>query len=393
MTRDRSRQPGSRIGHRWARLALAAVAATALVAGCGSSGGGGGGSTADGVPHDFYGIVAASVLDQQDFSRMSAAGVGSLRVGISWPSIQLSRNGPYSWSASDQLVAEAARAHIPLLVVLDGTPSFEADGCSTGRCSSHIEIDSAQKRSAWKAYVRAVVQRYGRHGDFWGALPDLPYDPVTKWQIWNEQNNPNEGNPANVYAGLLRLSKQAVSSVDPKAEIITGGMFGTPKGSQRGGVTAWSYLRLMYRAGAAKDFDAVALHPYAPGNSGLSYQIKKIRGVMSANHDPSAPILITEIGWGSSTKVHPGTGSRGAVLNVSPEQQKANLTRSYNLLTSHRKSWRIGGIYWYTWEDPKNPPPGLCAFCYSSGLYAANGKTAKPALSAFEKFTGQATGG
>jgi hypothetical protein len=388
MTHDRQRRPRLPVSRRELRLVLAAAAAACAVAGCGSSGG----ATSGAVPDDFYGIVSATSLEPHDLSRMSAAGVGSLRVGIPWPAIQTTRNGPYSWSGSDQLVADAARAHIPLLVVLAGTPAFEAHGCSASRCSNHIRINTKRERDAWKAYVQAVVQRYGRHGDFWGALPDLPYDPVTKWQIWNEQNNPNQGNSAKVYAGLLKLSKQAVSSVDPHAEVVTGGMFGTPKGSQKVGVTAWSYLKLLYQDGAARDFDAIALHPYAPANAGLKYQIERIRRVMTANHDRSTPVLITEIGWGSSTTVHAGTGSRGAVLNVGREGQKRNLTRSYDLLTSHRKSWNIGGVYWYGWKDPTDPPPGLCAFCYSSGLYAANGRTAKPALSAFETFTGKATG-
>jgi hypothetical protein len=83
---------------------------------------------------------------------------------------------------------------------------------------------------------------------------------------------------------------------------------------------------------------------------------------------------------------------RGAVFNVSPRRQKRNLARSFGLLTNHRRRWRIGGVYWFQWQDPKHPPPGLCAFCYSSGLYKADGETAKPALSAYERFTGKARG-
>ena len=76
---------------------------------------------------------------------------------------------------------------------------------------------------------------------------------------------------------------------------------------------------------------------------------------------------------------------------VDPRKQAQNLTSAFDLLTSHRDTWRIGGVYWFSWKDPLNPPAGLCAFCYSSGLYHSDGATAKPALSAFERFTSKAS--
>jgi hypothetical protein len=139
-----------------------------------------------------------------------------------------------------------------------------------------------------------------------------------------------------------------------------------------------------------RDFDAVALHPYARNLAGIAYQVRRVRAVLDGNGDGAKPIFVDEIGWGSGAGTHyPGTGSRGQVFVVSPRQQKRNLIASFRLLTNHRNTWHIEGVYWYGWKDPLNPPPGLCAFCYSSGLYEANGKTPKPALAAFERFTGR----
>ena len=87
-----------------------------------------------------------------------------------------------------------------------------------------------------------------------------------------------------------------------------------------------------------------------------------------------------------------GTGSRGQAFVVSPKEQKKKLAKSFGLLTEHRRKWRIGGVFWYGWKDPKHAPPGLCAFCYSSGLYKANGETSKPALSAYKRFTRKTRG-
>jgi polysaccharide biosynthesis protein PslG len=359
---------------------LAGAASLALASGCGSSAGG--------VPHPFYGIAPSTTLTRADFARMANANVGSLRFGLSWPALQAAPGAPFNWTLTDPFVAGAAREGIELLATLDGTPSFEAGGCTT--CTRQILVATAAQRAAWKAFVKAAVERYGPGGSFWSDNPSLPEDPIRRWQIWNEQNSPNQKNPAPRYARLLRLSDHAIESVDPGAEIVLGGMFGTPVGSRRQGVTAWSYLNRLYAAGARRDFDAVALHPYARNLAGIAYQIRRVRAVLDGNGDGAKSIFVDEIGWGSGAGTrYPGTGSRGQVFVVSPRQQKRNLIASFRLLTNHRNTWHIAGVYWYGWKDPLNPPPGLCAFCYSSGLYEANGKTPKPALAAFERFTGR----
>jgi hypothetical protein len=116
-------------------------------------------------------------------------------------------------------------------------------------------------------------------------------------------------------------------------------------------------------------------------------QIDNIRKELKAAHHSKVQTAITEIGWGSSKKKHPQTGGRGRAFQVGVKKQAQNLKASFKLLTSHRKEWNIGGVYWFSWKDPpKNSPPGLCAFCYSSGLYESNGTTAKPALGAFKAF-------
>jgi hypothetical protein len=272
-------------------------------------------------------------------------------------------------------------------------PRFQAPpGCRQPACPL-IHVDTSPQRARWKQFVRAAVNRYGPDGTFWKEQPTLAPDPARRWEIWNEQNNPREGNSPAVYATLIRLSKEAITAVDPQGQVIVGGMFGTPQGV-RGKNTAWRYLGRLYRAGAGRDFDAAALHPYSPTIAGLRYQIRKVRAVLRKNNAASTPILVTEIGWASGGNVRsPGTGARGQVFVVSPKRQAQNLSSSFRLLTNHRRAWNIGGVFWYGWKDPTNPPPGLCAFCYTNGLYEADGKTAKPSLSAFESFTGRASPG
>ena len=346
------------------------------------------GSASAGVPKSFYGIVPYGPLSSSDFSRMHSADVGSLRISMLWPLIQSSPNGPFNWSSTDPIILGAAAQGIPLLPVVTGSPAFQSSGCGSRTCSLHIQVGSAEKRKNWQDFVVAAAQRYGPHGVFWQTHPEVKPDPITRWQIWNEENNPNEANKPLQYAKLLSITDTALHSVDPNAKVILGGMFGTPPGSSKN--AAWNYLKQLYQHGAAPDFDGVAIHPYAPKISGIAQQIKKIRSVMKSHDDSSTRTYVTEIGWGSSKKVHPGTGGRGAVFNVGAKKQKKNLTAAFKLLTSHHSSWKIGGVYWFSWKDPTNPPPGLCAFCYSAGLYKPNGTSAKPALKAYKSFSRKA---
>jgi hypothetical protein len=360
------------------RLALAATLAlavsfTALPGGASAA-----------VPRNFYGIVPSTPLVSSDFARMGGAKVGTLRTGASWVDLQAAPTAGFNFAALDATVRSAAFNRIQLLPILAFEPSFVTGPCGSDQgCQRHIYISSAREKSAWVAYVTSVVQRYGPGGSFWQQNPGVPYEPVRRWQIWNEQNAENQKNSPKLYSKLLALSDNAISAVDPGAKIILGGMFGTPKG----GLTAWKYLSKLYASGAKKHFDAVALHPYAPTIDGIAFQIKKIRSVMKAHHDPKGEVDVTEISWGSSLKKHPGTGALGATFNVGPKRQAKRLKQSFKLLTSHRSSWNIGGVYWFGWKDPRNPPPGLCAFCYSSGLYKSNGTSAKPSLRAYKRFT------
>ena len=339
------------------------------------------------VPRSFYGIVPFTTLTGQDFQRMGGAKVGTLRTQILWSAVQTSRGGPFDFSSVDQVVAGAAAERMTILPSLAGTPPFEAGGCNSHFCSVHIQLKSAAQRNDWQAFVIAAARRYGPNGTFWQANRYLPYRPIRQWQIWNEQNGPFQKNSPRLYEKLLALSDGALHAVDPGAKIMLGGMFGTPHGSNKNPrLTAWGYLGGIYNAGGKSHFDSAALHPYSPTIPGIGDQIKKMRRVLKKHNNGSRKTYITEIGWGSSRKTHGGTGALGASFNVGPRKQKKNLTKSFKLLTSHRSSWKVGGVDWFTWRDPSNAPPGLCAFCYSSGLLKANG-SAKPALGAFKQFT------
>ncbi len=96
---------------------------------------------------------------------------------------------------------------------------------------------------------------------------------------------------------------------------------------------------------------------------------------MRLNHDRSARIYVTEIGWGSDG--HESRWERGLY------GQARQLNQAMSMLVHHRHSWRIGGVWWFSWADL----PRSCQFCDSAGLLTAK-RRAKPAWYRFNAWTG-----
>jgi hypothetical protein len=144
------------------RRALIAAVCTALVAACATPTAA---LSAPEVvpppPRSFFGIVPQTVLSEEDARYMRAGGIGSVRMGIGWDSVQATRGGPFDWESIDREVATAASQGLQVLPFLAGVPPWLSSTQTT------LPIDSAQAREEWKAFVEAAVRRYGPGGEFW----------------------------------------------------------------------------------------------------------------------------------------------------------------------------------------------------------------------------------
>src|SRR5947208_17135254 len=65
---------------------------------------------ASALPGDFWGVSPQAPPTLEQFQRLRAGGVGSVRIGISWNAVQPLSGGEANFSASDQLVAGATAA-------------------------------------------------------------------------------------------------------------------------------------------------------------------------------------------------------------------------------------------------------------------------------------------
>jgi hypothetical protein len=346
-------------------------------------------AAAQALPSSFFGIAPQTPITDRDASYMKAARIGSIRWPINWATVQPTAKGGYDWSSVDPAITAAARQGLKFLPFLYGTPRWIASKPTT------LPIDSGRARKAWLAFVDAAVARYGPGGTFWNEhapsqatidyLPAIPRPvPVRTWQVWNEANFFYFAYPVSPsrYARLLELTSKEIKAEDPLAKVVLSGLFGDPDQNGSRGMNATKFLAALYRVPGIKSyFDDVALHPYAFHVEDLEALTEEMREVMVENHDASAGLYLTEMGWGSQddpSKVAFEQGIQG---------QARELRKAYTFLIANRHKLNLKATYWYSWKD--NPEYTTCNFCDSVGLFrAGRGFHAKPAWRAFVTLTG-----
>ena len=316
----------------------------------------------------FHGVVSQGSLGARDFERMGSGGAGTLRLRVSWSRIQHTKDGPYDWTWLDSVVGGAAEHGVRVLPELDG-PSPPGIGTPP---------KTAEGRRGYARFAGAVARRYGSGGAFWeppllGSPP--PTVPIRTLQIYNEQNGraywgatPSPGD----YGKLVKAASKKIRAESPGAEVVLGGMFGTPSG--RGSLDAWKFLSRLYGVRGIKGaFDTVAVHPYAPSLDLIELQVRKVLNVMRREGDRRADLRITEVGWGSKKS--------GGPLNKGKKGQARMLTKAFRLFERRRGAWNLVGVNWFSWHDNSG---AKCYFCSSAGLFTEGGR-AKPSWRAFKR--------
>ena len=323
------------------------------------------------APPGFIGISPQSLPNAPDYELMEEAGLRSLRLPLPWP--QIEPENPLfeqpDWSAFDFSVELAALHGMTVLPFVASSPRWVAP-------ESRLEPTRGWRLRAWAAFLRTAVRRYGADGSFWRENPTLPYLPVRDWEIWNEENIVTFGSAdPKRFVPLLRTSGRVIHRADSGAKAILGGLFGRPL-QVPPNIGSGDYLSRIYRERNVKRFfDGVALHPYVATAAAMRPQILNLRRIMRIHHDAHTPIYVTELGWGSDS--FETRWERG------PQGQARELEQAFSMLANHRRSWRIGGVWWFSWADAKD----ACQFCDSAGLLTEQ-REAKPSWYRFNAWTG-----
>lgn len=327
------------------------------------------------LPQGFVGITSDDVFAggasyrTKTLSAQSAIGVRLIRQTFNWSTIER-RRGIYDLSYHDEYVAKASAHGIRILPVLFSPPRFHRRGGEGANCPP-------RRNAAFARFAGALVRRYGRRGTLWRQRPGVPKRPITAWQIWNEPNlgiywcgRPN----ARRYVAMLRTVGRAIKSVDRRAEIVTAGL---PASKLRSAVPLGRYLGQMYRAGARREFDSLAINSYARNHRELRRLLGSIRRLMNGRGDRRGRIWITELGWGDR-----GPKSR---FVVGRRGQARRITKSFAVIRQQRRHLRLRGVVYYSWRDARPYPPlyrdlwGL-----HTGLLTIDGRF-KPAHRAFKR--------
>ena len=319
------------------------------------------------VPGGMLGMNDWTQPSEATLSSVAHTGESRWRSPLFWYMVEKDR-GVRNWSEYDGLVAAAARQHVSLLFVVAGCPYW---ACSdlTGPPTGSDAI------SAQQSFVRAAVARYGTGGSFWDEHPELPRQPVTDWQIWNEVNSREFWKPgpnAVEYARFLRGDAAAIRSIDPHATVVLSGL------TEYGQISTSDYMRQLYaQPGFKNSFDVLALHAYAPDAPAVARLLDRAKRVLDENGDGGRRIWVTEMGWGTSTP--------GLRTPTSESEQADRLRQSYNMMIGCRSRWGLDRIYWFAYRD-FTPPAGQADNAgYHTGLFRLDG-SAKPAWSALQDY-------
>ena len=315
----------------------------AVSSACALAGGCGGGGPPKPPPHtpskDFFGVngqslrplagtASAPLLDMQ-LGAIEAGGLSFVRTNFDWrlvePRPAEHGRARFDFRSTDAWVDALARHHLRWYMVAIGvpTPRWAARPATYAVCGYRAP---PSRPGPFVGLVRALAERYGRGGSFWGEHPELPAEPVKDFEIWNE---PNFGSfwcprpqPAR-YAVMLRRSVRALHAADPSARVVLGGLAGFRRsGHAPGGSSELSpgdFLTAALRAQPSlrRRVDVVGVHSYERDPLQVLRDVRADRRALRAVGMGSVPMSLNETGW--------YTAGIGATPPISERQRAAYL--------------------------------------------------------------------
>jgi hypothetical protein len=249
----------------------------------------------------------------------------------------------------DRLVADAAAAHIGVIMVVDSTPCWASAAPTALLAGCNPLADGAAKSwppsdpAAYATFVAYLARRYG---------PDL-----AAIEVWNEPDQANEDyfagpNKAERYAAVLRAAYPAIKAADPSVPVLAGSLVGSNG----------AFLRLLYADGIKGYYDGLSVHFYTLTLGSL----RSIREAQLAAGD-TKPLWLDEFGWTSCWPRERVEQEQGC---VTPQIQARNL--SDTLRTLARAPFVAAAVSYKLTDSPRE----------DFGLLSSTGAR-KPSFAAF----------
>jgi hypothetical protein len=244
----------------------------------------------DGVHNDF-GYFGSGSERTNIVAKSDELGSDIVRSTVYRKGIETSP-GVYNWTNLDGGVNATVAAGQEILFFFGGSPQWVNNSTDPWVVPTDQTAFNAFV-SSWAAFATVTVNRYK--------------DRVTKWEIWNEQNEIYFWKPTPDIAKYWQLYEamyNAIKAADPTAEVSIGGLTGIGAGCC---INAKTFLQGLYDRGLANKVDAINIHPYAIQNQDpsvcLQFQmnfqcdIEAIRAIMVARGDSDSEVWISEWGW------------------------------------------------------------------------------------------------
>jgi hypothetical protein len=343
------------------------------------------------VPQGFVGVdvdgpvygVDNSVDFDNQVGSMVSNGVQSIRSAFNWavaepypswkkvPKVDRDEfinvgGKPFSFSQTDTIVGSAAQHGVTVLPTVLSTPGWDARNNKQG------PINPPQRTGPYAGYLTALIGRYGPHGSFWKANPQIRKLPIRSWQVWNEENlSYNWPQPfAATYVDLLRSAHAAIHKADPGAKLVLGALTNL----------AWRSVAQLYRVGARNLFDIAAVNGFTAKPSDVILYMRFMRNAMMHGGDGHKPLLATEVSWPSAK----GKSLQTFDFDTTEAGQAHNIGALLPMIGANYKRLGLAGFYYYTWMGDEGDRS--LAFNFAGLLRFRRGKVSiKPALGAFRK--------
>jgi hypothetical protein len=239
---------------------------------------------------------------------------GVVRTDVPWAALEPVSRGqldPTALAFTDRLAADAAAAHIKVLMTVASSPCW-----ASSAPASILRRCRPREPNQASSYPPTSPSDYG---EFVALLAQRYQAVLAGIEVWNEPDQSNEHylagrNKAARYADLLRAAYPAIKRVAPTVTVLGGSIVGTNG----------AFLRALYAAGIKGFYDGLSVHYYTLTLAA----VRSIHEVQIANGDHT-PLWLAEFGWPSCWPKRRIEQEQGC---VTAQTQAANITTSFTAL-------------------------------------------------------------
>ncbi len=273
------------------------------------------------------------------------SGFGWVRQQIRWKDLH-DRSGQIFWAELDNIVDDANRAGVKLLLSIVRAPAWATPDGKDG-------MPAREHFSTFNFFMGEMAKRYK--------------GKVGAYEIWNEQNLAYENGgrvaSASYYMDMLVGASQAIKVNDPAALIVSGGPSSTETNNAGIALSDITFLRQMFQDPRFKaNVDIVGAHPGGASNPPDTFwpdrpgpgpnfvnsrefyfrRVEDVRALMVQNGLSDMKVWVTEFGW-ATRNTSPGYEFGN---QISYQKQAEYIVRAYRMARTDYRDWMGGMFLW-----------------------------------------------